>query len=84
MSKICLNCGCKFEEKSVLQLYCCSKCGKEYRKTHDINENYKKRTFICKNCGCKVTTKGNVSDKRRIFCSKDCEKQYYKHKKGKY
>lgn len=39
---------------------------------------------ICLNCGCKVTTKGNATDKRRVFCSKDCEKQYYKHKKGKY
>lgn len=84
MKKICKNCGKEYEVKSVTQLYCSKKCGNEYRKTHDINEHFKSITFYCKNCGKKVKTKGNVSDRRKVFCSEACERKYYKHIKGKY
>ncbi len=41
--------------------------------------------FVCKNCGKIVIPEkrsGDIPDKRRVFCSAECEKSYWKKPRG--
>lgn len=77
MIKICPNCGKGFLAKTYTQVYCCPKCGVEYRAKGE-HAKYPVITFNCACCGRLVTTDGE-KDKRTRFCSHDCEKQFYRH-----
>lgn len=79
MNKVCLQCGAPLSGASVNQLYCCSKCGVQYRKTHNTSKNYPKITFNCSQCGKEVTTSGDSTDRRTRFCCQSCEKKYWRH-----
>lgn len=72
----CPNCGKEFTMQTVVQKYCSTRCGNQYRRHHKIV--YPVITFDCANCGKKVVTDG-VMDKRTRFCSQECEKKYWKH-----
>ncbi len=76
---ICPNCKNEFAPLSVVQKYCCRKCGEEYRKKHSVDEEYPSITFRCSNCGRLVVTEGGTKDKRTRFCSESCEKKFWKH-----
>lgn len=78
MSK-CLNCGEEFTPGTVVQKYCCRKCGNEYRRTHNIDDQYPSITFTCSHCGKVVVTEGGCKDKRTRFCSPQCEKKFWRH-----
>lgn len=75
----CLNCNEEFIPLSVNQLYCCTKCGVKYRKSHDTSYLYPSIEFNCTMCGKKVVTEEGLKDKRTRFCSNECEKKYWKH-----
>lgn len=75
----CKNCGKDFVPLSVVQIYCCEKCGREFRKKNDMNKYYPSITFPCAKCGKIVVTEGGTRDKRTRFCSKVCEKKYWRH-----
>lgn len=77
MLKICPNCKKTFSTDKENQIYCCRKCGIQYRK-EGKHATYKVKTFKCKRCGRLVITKGG-KDKRTCFCSKECEKGFWKH-----
>ena len=74
----CLNCGKEFTALSVNQMYCCEKCGVQYRRKHSVDEFYPQITFRCSQCGRLVQTEGGVKDKRTRFCSRECEKKFWK------
>ncbi|MCD7882511.1 MAG: hypothetical protein LUI87_02215 [Lachnospiraceae bacterium] len=73
----CPNCGKEFTALTVIQKYCSTKCGYQYRKIHP--PEYPSITFDCANCGKKVVTDG-IRDKRSRFCCAECEKKYWKHR----
>lgn len=75
----CLNCNEEFVALSIIQKYCCSKCGVAYRKNHDIKKEYPSITFACAKCGKMVVTEGTQKDKRMRFCSNVCEKKFWRH-----
>lgn len=81
--RICLNCGTVFEENSVTQKYCCSKCRLEYLKNHDIKSMYTVREFECSRCGKHVVTSTERTDKRTKFCSSECERAFWKNSNKK-
>ena len=39
------------------------------------------RFFVCRNCGKPVVVTG-AKDKRSVFCSKECERIYWKRSEG--
>lgn len=75
----CLNCGEVFSPGTVIQKFCCEKCGKEYRRTHNMDDLYPSITFNCAKCGRTVVTEGGTKDKRSRFCCAECEKKYWRH-----
>lgn len=75
----CLNCGSEFSKRAANQLYCCRKCGDEYRKEHNINILYPSLSFNCSECGHMVVTEYGYKDKRTRFCSRECERKFWKH-----
>lgn len=76
----CLNCGGEFTPLTVIQKYCCTECGVKYRRTHkNLNSEYPSITFTCAKCGKVVVTEGTTKDKRSRFCSKECEKKFWRH-----
>lgn len=77
MKKTCPNCGKEFIANSPNRIYCCRKCGDQYRRKGH-HANYPPTVFVCRNCGSTVRTEGGT-DKRTVFCSHDCEKQYWRH-----
>ena len=83
LNNICLNCGERFSAGSVHSLYCSPECGYEYRKKHSKVERDKllhpSITFTCAKCGKQVVTEEGSKDKRTRFCSKSCERAYWKH-----
>ena len=50
----------------------CPYCGRKYRKDSSIP-----REFDCKYCGKHVVVT-NPKDRRRVYCSSHCEKQYWR------
>lgn len=75
----CKNCGEEFDQMTTTQKYCCEKCGYQYRKTHNVNEEYPKIIFNCSCCGKQVETEGGTKDRRTRFCSHTCEKKFWRH-----
>lgn len=77
MVKVCPNCGKEFHTDNYGKVYCCTKCGAQYR-AKGGRISYPVGTFTCAYCGRAVTTEGG-KDKRTRFCCADCEKRYWKH-----
>lgn len=75
----CLYCGEEFTPATVVQKYCSKSCGNRFRRRHDMGKYYPSITFECAMCGRTVVTDGTTKDKRFRFCSKECEKKYWKH-----
>ncbi len=78
----CLNCGEEFSPMTVTQKYCCQKCGNQYRHKHKgrMDELYPSIVFTCSCCGRTVETEGGTSDRRTRFCSRSCEKKFWRHR----
>lgn len=74
----CLNCGEEFTPQAVNQKYCCVSCQRKYIRTHDMDKEYPSITFTCARCGKTVVTEGGTKDKRTRFCSKSCEKKFWR------
>lgn len=83
-TKTCPECGKRFEPKfgAVTQLFCSRKCQARYRKKHG-SHGYPSITFTCAQCGRTVVT-GGWLDKRSRFCSRECEKRYWRHPPHEY
>ena len=79
MSKTCPWCGKTFEPTpyAVTQVFCNSKCQDKYFNKHGPY-CYPSITFVCAKCGKTVVTEGG-RDKRTRFCSRECEKKYWRH-----
>lgn len=75
----CLECGAEFEPRTVMQKYCSGRCRDKYKRKHDMDIFYPSVTFTCSQCGRTVVTAGGTKDKRTRFCSRECEKKYWKH-----
>lgn len=83
---ICAYCGKEFVGHStgVLVNFCCEAHQRTYRKKFpnkyaDMKARaYPVLYFTCAKCGKEVQTMG-INDKRSRFCSKICEKRYWKH-----
>lgn len=75
----CLNCGDYFTALTVTQKYCCSQCGKQYRKLHKGEMLYPSIIFNCSQCGKTVVTEEGSGDMRSRFCSASCEKKFWRH-----
>ena len=75
----CLECGCKFVQLSVNQIYCSKLCGKRYRRKNKGKIKYPSITFSCSQCGKMVVTEDGSGDKRTRFCNSRCEKKFWKH-----
>lgn len=81
----CPQCGAHFITRQATQKYCCPACKRQHERhaepEHPEDETITDapviRTFCCKNCGkwISVTRK---TDKREIFCSHKCEKNFYR------
>lgn len=72
----CPNCGKEFSERTVVQKFCSTKCGNQYRQKHKAI--YPSITFNCAHCGHTVVTDG-IKDKRTRFCCQECERKYWRH-----
>lgn len=72
----CPNCGKEFAERTVVQKFCSTRCGNQYRRRY--KPTYPSITFRCAKCGRAVETDG-VKDKRTRFCCQECEKKYWRH-----
>ncbi len=75
----CLNCEKEFMPLTVIQKYCSAKCGRQYRHKNKGKIEYPSITFCCAQCGKKVVTEEGSGDKRERFCSRACEKKFWKH-----
>ena len=76
---VCLCCGKEYEKKTVTQKYCSVKCQQKY-----LHKNKAPRvsiTFTCayRHCGRTVVTETDRLDRRTRFCSRECEKKYWRH-----
>lgn len=82
--KTCKNCGKPFRTKTSRQCFCCADCREEfYKKKGNRHEEPAPgvpiiREFVCKNCGYHVRV-ADAADHRTVFCSQQCEKDYWKH-----
>lgn len=74
----CLECNAEFTPLSVNQLYCSVRCGDAYRRKHPAETHFPSVSFNCSFCGKAVVTDGK-KDKRTRFCSRTCEKKYWRH-----
>lgn len=78
----CEYCDADFTPRTVTQRYCSAKCRYAYRGEHPgtAKLHFPSITFRCSQCGKQVTTDG-VKDMRTKFCSRECEKKFWKHPK---
>ena len=75
----CLYCKQEFMPMAVNQKFCSKSCGQKYRYHFGVKKHYPVIRFNCSCCGKTVETAGDTSDKRTRFCSRECEKKYWKH-----
>lgn len=75
----CLQCGEEFTPMTIIQKYCSVKCRNRYCRTHNMDQFYPSITFARAQCGKTVVTEGGVKDKRSRFCSRSCEKKFWRH-----
>ena len=66
ITKRCIKCNKEFKTKSESKSLCKSTCGKKV----DYYSKLGIRTFKCKGCN-----KSFESERKRLFCSKDCNKK---------
>ena len=80
MQKICIIYGKPFEGCSVKKTCSpeCAKRRKKENKSHEITTKKVIRKFYCRKCG-KLVKIQSQTDKRKVFCSTHCERQYWKH-----
>lgn len=76
----CPVCGEKFEKIHRLQVYCSETCyqAADRRKVKAQRLRPSVR-FECAHCGKTVITDPESGDKRSRFCSKECERKYWRH-----
>lgn len=79
---ICPVCGNSFEPSVPYQKYCSKKCSNTAVDLHNFNGvDYIEREpfeFDCAHCGKHVKT-APLNDRRFRFCSKQCERRYWRH-----
>lgn len=83
--RVCIVCGKRFDVWRVTQRYCSAKC-RRYANRHDELCTYNKDeegekvlwSFSCVKCG-KIVEVRSPNDRRTKFCSRRCEKLYWKH-----
>lgn len=71
----CVSCGKEFQAASPSQKYCSKEClvyGSNHRLARPPYE------FYCAHCGKHVVT-APYNDRRSRFCSRNCEKKYWRH-----
>lgn len=86
--KKCVVCGDSFTAHSKIARYCTRSCYRKWYRKNGVIRRVKKadenaeviRTFICKKCG-EIVMVTDTKDKRRTFCSKLCERRYWRHKR---
>lgn len=81
--KICPNCGKQFEPNKPEQKYCCPKCAQKYHKKHGKGADIEPYEFTCAKCG-RLVQVTDWRDKRTRFCSKECEKRFWRHPPHEY
>ena len=72
----CRQCEKEFVP-SQNQLFCSVRCRAKYNREKG-SAGYPSITFNCSKCGRVVVTEGK-GDKRTRFCSRQCEKKYWRH-----
>lgn len=83
-SAVCPNCGTWFVPGQN-QKFCSASCRgayKRYRLEKDGPAEYPVHEFDCARCGRHVVTSGE-NDRRVRFCSKGCEKRFWRHPENK-
>lgn len=75
----CLYCGEYFTPQTIVQKYCSRSCGDKYRRKYGVQNDYPVIEFDCARCGRHVVTDGTPKDRRSRFCSKECEKIWWRH-----
>lgn len=85
--KICIVCGKKYEARRVMQKYCSVAC-RRYANRRDgiVAREWEEggeelRRFQCVRCG-EVVRVTSPRDCRTKFCSRHCERLYWKHSHG--
>lgn len=87
-TKVCDVCGASYEAVRKSQRYCSQKC-RRYGNRHDefvrsdiwLSGEKEIRRFNCVKCG-KVVRVTSPDDRRTKFCSRRCEKRYWRHSKS--
>ena len=86
--RICKGCGQTFTPDSARQIYCSPICRQRHWNKYGKDEESRAKTgpvireFYCKKCGALVQVRSE-SDKRTAFCSRRCNKLYFKHPRNK-
>lgn len=84
--RACIVCGTLYKPVRRAQKYCSAAC-RRYAGKHDIEERKEDtdapaiRTFHCVRCG-KLVRVTSTDDHRMKFCSKRCDKLYWKHSRA--
>lgn len=78
---ICPVCNKIFEPTVPNQKYCSTKCQQWANNNHLIPPRVPYE-FDCRCCGKHVVT-APFGDRRTVFCSKQCEKRWWKHPQKK-
>lgn len=80
----CIVCGNKFEVKRATQKYCSAACRRYANRRDGVvereweSEGEEIRRFECVRCG-EVVRVTSLRDCRTKFCSRHCERLYWKH-----
>lgn len=82
---VCPTCGKTFTRKTSRQVYCSQSCWrkawKDGKSATAEAEALEGRRFVCAECGRPVVTKG--VDGRARFCSKECERRWWRHHRAR-
>lgn len=80
---ICPVCRKEFTSNYAFQIYCSSSCSSfaQYHFTAEEKREFSRilPSFNCRCCGRTVVPE--KGDRRTVFCSKQCEKKYWRHPK---
>ena len=82
--KKCPECGNSFVTEIPYKIFCCKEHSDRYYhnhgKEHDFNSTSPIiRSFECRECK-KIVYVTDTTDKRYVYCSQKCEKEYWRKK----